>query len=112
MQFEEMENFADHLIARGLGPDESAEENPHRSICRNVLILAMKEALGMGYRATFTSAKAVEARYWILEDDSGDFERVCDLAEWDADWIRRKIKANLACIERERRVNNATHITL
>jgi hypothetical protein len=102
MQFEEMEYYPDSFTQEPDAYLNAIQWSPDRALWQSVIVQAVKEAIGRGsYR--LTSAKAQAARHWILEDTSGDFERVCDLADMEAGYIRRKVRD---CY------NNATRVTL
>ena len=71
------------------------QRDPTRNLWRNVLIVALEDALGRyalnknyGYSRT-SSAKL--ARSYFTEPN-GDFKMVCNLARFDHEYIRMKAK--------------------
>lgn len=90
MRFEEIELG---VVAGRLGGNQQANTNPAKAIWQAVVVLAVIEALERrsipGGAAARTQA-ASEARRWIFND--ADFNEVCDMADLDADRIRRKVR--------------------
>ena len=66
-------------------------KNPIQSLWRNVLIVALEDALGRGFKAYGMSYKNYDdsARRWFT-DPNADFKAVCMFAGFDHEYIRMK----------------------
>ena len=67
--------------------------NPERSLWRNVLIVALEDALGRGWRSYGLSYghRASSARAYFLEPNA-DFKIVCHYAGFDHEYVREKVR--------------------
>ena len=65
------------------------ERDPVRSLWRNVLIVALEDALGKNKIIHYTYIKS--AREYFLEPNR-DFKTVCEYAGFDHEYIRMKAK--------------------
>ena len=66
-------------------------KNPIQSLWRNVLIVALEDALGKGFKSYGMSYKNYDdsARRWFT-DPNADFKAVCMFAGFDHEYIRMK----------------------
>jgi len=66
-------------------------KNPIQSLWRNVLIVALEDALGRGFKSYGMSYKNYDdsARRWFT-DPNADFKAVCMFAGFDHEYIRMK----------------------
>ena len=66
-------------------------KNPIQSLWRNVLIVALEDALGKGFKSYGMSYKNYDdsARRWFT-DPNADFKAVCTFAGFDHEYIRMK----------------------
>ncbi len=66
-------------------------KNPVQSLWRNVLIVALEDALGRGFKSYGMSYKNYDdsARRWFT-DPNADFKAVCMFAGFDHEYIRMK----------------------
>jgi hypothetical protein len=66
-------------------------KNPIQSLWRNVLIVALEDALGKGFKSYGMSYKNYDdsARRWFT-DPNADFKTVCTFAGFDHEYIRMK----------------------
>ena len=66
-------------------------KNPIQSLWRNVLIVALEDALGRGFKSYGMSYKNYDdsARRWFT-DPNADFKAVCTFAGFDHEYIRMK----------------------
>jgi len=66
-------------------------KNPIQSLWRNVLIVALEDALGKGFKSSGMSYKNYDdsARRWFT-DPNADFKAVCMFAGFDHEYIRMK----------------------
>ena len=66
-------------------------KNPVQSLWRNVLIVALEDALGKGFKSYGMSYKNYDdsARRWFT-DPNADFKAVCMFAGFDHEYIRMK----------------------
>ncbi len=67
--------------------------NPERSLWRNVLIVALEDAIGKGWRdyGITRAFRAERAQAYFLEPNR-DFALVCQYAGFDHEYIRNKVK--------------------
>tara|TARA_R100000781_G_scaffold99434_1_gene63024 strand:+ start:31 stop:321 length:291 start_codon:yes stop_codon:yes gene_type:complete len=67
--------------------------NPIQSLWRNVLIVALEDALGKGFKSYGMSYRNYNdsARRWFTEPNA-DFKAVCTFAGFDHEYIRMKAK--------------------
>jgi hypothetical protein len=70
---------------------EGESKNPIQSLWRNVLIVALEDALGKGFKSYGMSYKNYDdsARRWFT-DPNADFKAVCTFAGFDHEYIRMK----------------------
>ena len=70
---------------------EGESKNPIQSLWRNVLIVALEDALGKGFKSYGMSYKNYDdsARRWFT-DPNADFKTVCTFAGFDHEYIRMK----------------------
>tara|TARA_R100001463_G_scaffold43076_2_gene89982 strand:- start:2056 stop:2355 length:300 start_codon:yes stop_codon:yes gene_type:complete len=69
------------------------KNNPVQSLWRNVLIVALEDALGKGFKSygmSYTNYND-SARRWFTEPNA-DFKAVCTFAGFDHEYIRMKAK--------------------
>ena len=68
-------------------------KNPIQSLWRNVLIVALEDALGRGFKSYGMSYKNYDdsARRWFT-DPNADFKAVCMFAGFDHEYVRMKAK--------------------
>ena len=68
-------------------------KNPIQSLWRNVLIVALEDALGKGFKSYGMSYKNYDdsARRWFT-DPNADFKAVCMFAGFDHEYVRMKAK--------------------
>ena len=68
-------------------------KDPVRSLWRNVLIVALEDALGKGFKSYGMSYKNYNdsARRWFTEPNA-DFKAVCTFAGFDHEYVRMKAK--------------------
>jgi len=66
-------------------------KNPIQSLWRNVLIVALEDALGRGFKSYGMSYKNYDdsARRWFT-DPNADFKAVCTFAGFDHEYVRMK----------------------
>ena len=66
-------------------------KNPIQSLWRNVLIVALEDALGRGFKSYGMSYRNYNdsARRWFT-DPNADFKAVCMFAGFDHEYIRMK----------------------
>ena len=66
-------------------------KNPVQSLWRNVLIVALEDALGRGFKSYGMSYKNYDdsARRWFT-DPNADFKAVCMFAGFDHEYVRMK----------------------
>ncbi len=66
-------------------------KNPIQSLWRNVLIVALEDALGRGFKSYGMSYKNYDdsARRWFT-DPNADFKAVCMFAGFDHEYVRMK----------------------
>ena len=66
-------------------------KNPIQSLWRSVLIVALEDALGKGFKSYGMSYKNYDdsARRWFT-DPNADFKAVCTFAGFDHEYIRMK----------------------
>ena len=66
-------------------------KNPIQSLWRNVLIVALEDALGKGFKSYGMSYKNYDdsARRWFT-DPNADFKAVCMFAGFDHEYVRMK----------------------
>tara|TARA_R110002051_G_scaffold126405_2_gene200035 strand:- start:4299 stop:4589 length:291 start_codon:yes stop_codon:yes gene_type:complete len=66
-------------------------KDPVKSLWRNVLIVALEDALGKGFRSYGMSDRNYSelSRRWFTEP-SADFKAVCTFAGFDHEYIRMK----------------------
>ena len=69
----------------------SEAKDPVKSLWRNVLIVALEDALGKGFKSYGMSYKNYDdsARRWFT-DPNADFKAVCMFAGFDHEYIRMK----------------------
>ncbi len=72
---------------------EGESKNPIQSLWRNVLIVALEDALGKGFKSYGMSYRNYNdsARRWFTEPNA-DFKAVCTFAGFDHEYIRMKAK--------------------
>ena len=70
---------------------EGENKNPIQSLWRNVLIVALEDALGKGFRSYGMSDRNYSdlSRRWFTEPNA-DFKAVCTFAGFDHEYIRMK----------------------
>ncbi len=70
---------------------EGENKNPIQSLWRNVLIVALEDALGKGFQTYGMSYRNYNdsARRWFT-DPNADFKAVCMFAGYDHEYIRMK----------------------
>ena len=70
---------------------EGESKNPIQSLWRNVLIVALEDALGKGFKSYGMSYRNYNdsARRWFTEPNA-DFKAVCTFAGFDHEYIRMK----------------------
>jgi len=71
------------------------QRDPERNLWRNVLIVALEDALGRhalnkNYGYSRTSSAKLSRSYFT--EPNGDFKMVCNLAGFDHEYIRMKAK--------------------
>ncbi len=68
-------------------------KNPIQSLWRNVLIVALEDALGKGFKSYGMSYRNYNdsARRWFT-DPNADFKAVCMFAGFDHEYVRMKAK--------------------
>ena len=68
-------------------------KDPVRSLWRNVLIVALEDAIGKGFKSYGMSYKNYNdsARRWFT-DPNADFKAVCTFAGFDHEYVRMKAK--------------------
>ena len=68
-------------------------KNPERSLWRNVLIVALEDAIGKGWKdyGITRAFRAERAQAYFLEPNR-DFALVCQYAGFDHEYIRNKVK--------------------
>ena len=66
-------------------------KDPVRSLWRNVLIVALEDAIGKGFKSYGMSYKNYNdsARRWFT-DPNADFKAVCTFAGFDHEYVRMK----------------------
>ena len=66
-------------------------KNPIQSLWRNVLIVALEDALGKGFKSYGMSYRNYDdsARRWFT-DPNADFKAVCMFAGFDHEYVRMK----------------------
>ena len=81
-----MENLK--IIALDITGDN---KNPIQSLWRNVLIVALEDALGKGFKSYGMSYRNYNdsARRWFT-DPNADFKAVCMFAGFDHEYVRMK----------------------
>ena len=66
--------------------------DPERNLWRNVLIVALEDAMGLHYSdKNYSYNKASSPRAYFLEPNR-DFKMVCTLAGFDHEYVRMKVK--------------------
>ena len=67
--------------------------DPVKSLWRNVLIVALEDAMGKGFKSYGMSYSnyAESSRLWFTEPNA-DFKAVCTFAGFDHEYIRMKVK--------------------
>ena len=72
---------------------EGESKNPIQSLWRNVLIVALEDALGKGFKSYGMSYRNYNdsARRWFTEPNA-DFKAVCTFAGFDHEYVRMKAK--------------------
>ena len=83
-----MENS--NLKALNIGGES---KDPVKSLWRNVLIVALEDAMGKGFTSYGMSYKNYNdsARRWFT-DPNADFKAVCTFAGFDHEYVRMKAK--------------------
>ncbi len=68
-------------------------KDPERSLWRNVLIVALEDAIGKGWKdyGITRAFRAERAQAYFLEPNR-DFALVCQYAGFDHEYIRNKVK--------------------
>ena len=86
---EKLNQFLKNLSPHG------EKKDPIRSLWRNVLIVALEDALGRHYMhkniKIVNSLYVKSAREYFLEPNR-DFKTVCEFARFDHEYIRMKVK--------------------
>ena len=69
------------------------KKDPIQSLWRNVLIVALEDAIGKGFQTYGMSYKnySESSRKWFTEPNA-DFKAVCTFAGFDHEYIRMKAK--------------------
>ena len=72
---------------------EGESKNPIQSLWRNVLIVALEDAMGKGFRCYGMSDRNYynSARAYFTEPNA-DFKAVCTFAGFDHEYVRMKAK--------------------
>ena len=66
--------------------------DPERNLWRNVLIVALEDAMGLHYSdKNYSYNKASSPRAYFLEPNR-DFKMVCTLAGFDHEYVRMKVR--------------------
>ena len=84
-------------------------QDPLRNLWRNVLIVALEDALGKGINggalnANYRAVSKDRALDYFLEPNR-DFVLVCQLAGFDHEYVRMKVRKKFKCLQAERNLN-------